>query len=1350
MKKSASILFIIMLTTSSMVFTISFTPSTVSAYQSHSPIYIRGDADFSDGDDDGVINPGAAGTENDPYIIEGWEIDASTANGIEIDQTDVYFIIRNCYIHDGYPNSNDGILLIEVGNGTIENTEIENNDRGIFVWDGSHDNVISNNSIYLSNFQGILIDLSSNNLIFNNSIYDNDDEGIFLDESPNNIISHNVISNNREGIVPNHLSPGIIIQNNSIFSNTASGILLAGTSNHTISNNGIYLNNAWGIYIDSSPNNLIFNNSIYLNNAAGITLWPASDNIISNNNISYNTGGIVLLLGSSNNNISYNNISYNTDHGISDSEGSDNKYINNYIDTNSGFGIRISYTLYNNLIDNVFYNNGIVVRGGQRLNWNSHTILNNTANDRPIYYYKDVNGVIAPKEAIEVIFANCTNCTFQGINSSHTDVGVEAGYSVNITISNNNFLNNKWGLFLRSSKFNTVSNNTLNFNVRGIYGYGIHNSNISHNNFYSNSDDGMHLYVGRYNWIFNNTISKSTRGINIWGSSFDNLFYHNNMIDNTDQAWDWTNNANQWDIGYPGGGNYWSDFDNSSDGAYDDYQGANQDVSGSDGIVDNGTIGGGGVNPYVIDADSQDNYPLIEPAFLTPPEVILNLQATTGDSIVNLTWDPPSWDGGSNITGYNIYKNGTAVVYVFVPVNQTWFEDPGLINGVTYIYHVSAVNGIGEGLMSAVSATPSTIPSAPGNLKVEEGYGYVNISWDPPGSDGGSELIEYLVYRNGTNGSYDIASADQLWYNDTNVSDGITYTYNISCTNKNGEGANSTIEGTPLVPTIPSEPKNPFTDSGNGFVNLSWKIPIFDGGSNIMGYNIYKNGSAGVYIFIPAGQLWFNDTNVINELIYMYNVTCVNGVGEGPHSIDVVGTPSAQTIPSAPRNLTYEEGDGGINLTWDTPSFDGNTSIIGYNIYRNGTEMPLDFVPANHLWFNDTGLINGMTYTYNVSAVNGKGEGPNATISAIPGTFPSEPESLQVEEGYGYVNISWAPPKSDGGFSIFEFNIYRNGTVGLYANVSAGQLWFNDTSVINGTTYTYNITAINAIGEGPNSDNIMGTSLIQTVPLKPQDPQTANGDGYVNLTWNRPQVDGGSPIIEYNIYRNGTIGIYVTVNANQLWFNDTNVLNDLIYTYNITAMNIIGESLHSIDVIGTPFVPTVPSTPQNLQIDEGDEYINLTWEIPTSDGNSPILGYYVYRNGTSGYYDIIPPDQLWYLDLNVVNGITYIYNISAFNAIGESIRSSDITATPRSLSSQPQDLQIVLGDGYLNLTWNVPFDDGGSPITGYNIYRNDTSEVYGYVTANQLWFIDDVVVPGINYTYYVSVINDVGEGPLST
>jgi parallel beta-helix repeat protein len=138
-----------------------------------------------------------------------------------------------------------------------------------------------------------------------------------------------------------------------------------------------------------------------------------------------------------------------------------------------------------------------------------------------------------------------------------------------------------------------------------------------------NNPYGIYLSSSNGNNITNNTVSSNNDyGIFLQNSN-NSRIYHNNFIANPNQAYD--DGDNQWDNGYPSGGNYWSDFDEPSEGAYDDYQGGDQDLLGGDGIVDNGSVVGGGKNPYIIYDENQDDYPLIEPWGLdeTPPIIYL-------------------------------------------------------------------------------------------------------------------------------------------------------------------------------------------------------------------------------------------------------------------------------------------------------------------------------------------------------------------------------------------------------------------------------------------------------------------------------------------------------------------------------------------------------------------------------------------------------------------------------------------------------------------------------------------------------------------------------------------------------
>ena len=94
-----------------------------------------------------------------------------------------------------------------------------------------------------------------------------------------------------------------------------------------------------------------------------------------------------------------------------------------------------------------------------------------------------------------------------------------------------------------------------------------------------------------------NIIRDNYQGVNLY-HSFVTSVYHNNLIDNTQQALVYESANIYWDNGYPSGGNYWSDYTD-----VDLFSGPNQDELGSDGIWD---------HPYVIDVDNMDRYPFTQ------------------------------------------------------------------------------------------------------------------------------------------------------------------------------------------------------------------------------------------------------------------------------------------------------------------------------------------------------------------------------------------------------------------------------------------------------------------------------------------------------------------------------------------------------------------------------------------------------------------------------------------------------------------------------------------------------------------------------------------------------------------
>src|SRR3954451_20407396 len=94
-------------------------------------------------------------------------------------------------------------------------------------------------------------------------------------------------------------------------------------------------------------------------------------------------------------------------------------------------------------------------------------------------------------------------------------------------------------------------------------------------------------------------------------------------------------------------------------------------------------------------------------ATATVPDAPIDLAATPGDGSAHLNWTPPASDGGSPITGFNVYEGDSVTPLNADPITDTSFDVTGLDNGTTYVFTVKAVNAIGEGAASnEASPTP--------------------------------------------------------------------------------------------------------------------------------------------------------------------------------------------------------------------------------------------------------------------------------------------------------------------------------------------------------------------------------------------------------------------------------------------------------------------------------------------------------------------------------------------------------------------------------------------------------------------------------------------------------------------
>src|SRR5207249_4179092 len=220
-------------------------------------------------------------------------------------------------------------------------------------------------------------------------------------------------------------------------------------------------------------------------------------------------------------------------------------------------------------------------------------------------------------------------------------------------------------------------------------------------------------------------------------------------------------------------------------------------------------------------------------------------------------------------------------------------------------------------------------------------------------------------------------------------------------------------------------------------------------------------------------------------------------------------------------------------------------------------------------------------------------------------------------------------------------------------------------------------------------------------------------------------------------------------------YTDTTVTNRVTYHYQVSAVNNVGEGPRSNEASATPSAapppPSPPSAPQNLVATVGNAQVGLTWQAPASNGGSPITNYKVYRGTTSGGETLVATigNQLSYSDGGLTNGVTYYYQVSAVNNVGEGPKSNEASATPTAPATPPgapQGLVATAGDATVTLTWSAPNSNGGSPITNYRIYRGTSSngETLKATIGNVLTYTDTTVTNGMSYYYKARAVNGAG------
>ena len=372
------------------------------------------------------------------------------------------------------------------------------------------------------------------------------------------------------------------------------------------------------------------------------------------------------------------------------------------------------------------------------------------------------------------------------------------------------------------------------------------------------------------------------------------------------------------------------------------------------------------------------------------------------------------------------------------------------------------------------------------------------------------------------------------------------------------------------------------------------------------------------------------------------------------------------TPPSAPPSFTAVAGDRQVALSWGASTDD--TRVVFYQVFRDG--VPIGAQEARTL--TDTGLVNGTTYTYTVVAHDAADNVSLAsTAQATPAdtTPPSVPANLVATPGDAQVSLTWTD--STDNVAVTAYHVFRSVNGGPYTQIAAPMTpYYLDGGRTNGVALSYRVEAVDAAGNvsaqtAPAAATPVAPAGDMQAPTVPGGLVATPATGQVSLQWSA--ATDNVAVTGYRVYRATSAGgpfsqVGTPVGTS---FTDTGRTNGTTYWYRVTAVDAANnESAQSGAVSATPTDTTAPTVPSGVQLakDNVNHAINVSWQ-PSTD-NVAVVRYRVYRSKNGGAYVLAgQPTGTSYSDVDLSNGATYAYQVTAVDAAGNESAKSPVVST---------------------------------------------------------------------------------------
>lgn len=304
------------------------------------------------------------------------------------------------------------------------------------------------------------------------------------------------------------------------------------------------------------------------------------------------------------------------------------------------------------------------------------------------------------------------------------------------------------------------------------------------------------------------------------------------------------------------------------------------------------------------------------------------------------------------------------------------------------------------------------------------------------------------------------------------------------------------IEPQQIIP--PGKPSLLTISGGDQTLTVFFIEPVNTGGAPILHYE-YSLDNGITYADTMKLSSPFVITGLSNGINYTVTLRARNTAGPGALSDGVQGMPIS--TPAAPINIASTAGNQQLSISFTLGS-DGGSPITNYQYsITNGASYVTVSPPQTISPIIITGLVNGTTYSVKIRAINNIGFGePSQTVTGTPGNNPSAPTLLSTLSSDSSVYVYFTAG-SNGGSPITNYE-YSLDTETSWNTIAPSDPFTPVliSGLINGTSYTVVLRAVNAVGVSSASNAITFIPVLDTIPsavlyYNPNDLSSYSGSG---------------------------------------------------------------------------------------------------------------------------------------------------------------------------------------------------------------------------------------------------------------